>query len=69
MHFDREAMYLTDLAAEVQYIKGTLEAGVYTVNDWRAKKSLPAVPGGDELLVSANLKTLRGLVAEGEKQV
>lgn len=65
-HFDREAMYLTDLSAEVQYIKGTLEAGVYTVNDWRSKKGLPAVPGGDELLVSANLKTLRGLVAEGE---
>ena len=66
MHFDREAMYLTDLGAEVQYIKGTLEAGVYTVNDWRAKKSLPSVAGGDELLVSANLKTLKALVSEGE---
>ena len=65
IHFDREAMYLTDLGAEVQYIKGTIEAGVYTVNDWRAKKGVPAVDGGNELLVSANLKTLRGLVAEG----
>ena len=62
MHFDREAMYLTDLATEVQYIKGTLDAGVYTVNDWRRKKGLPGVVNGDSPLVSANLKTLKEVV-------
>lgn len=58
LHFDRELLYLTDLSTEVSYIKGTLEAGVYTVNDWRAKKGLPALPNGDVALVSANLKAL-----------
>ncbi len=62
MHFDREAMYLTDLSTEILYIKGTLDAGVYTVNDWRRKKGLPGVPDGDAPLVSANLKTLKNIV-------
>lgn len=66
IHFDREAMYLTDLGTEAAYIKSTLEAGVYTVNDWRAKKGLPAINNGDAVLVSANLKTLNALVAEGD---
>ena len=66
IHFDREAMYLTDLGTEAAYIKSTLEAGVYTVNDWRAKKGLPAINNGDAVLVSANLKTLNALVSEGD---
>ena len=63
--FDREKMYLTDLTTEIAYMKGTLESGVYTINDWRSKKGIPRIAKGDAALVSANLKTLDALVAEG----
>ncbi len=68
LHFDREAMYLTDLTTEVAYIRGTIESGVYTVNDWRAKKGLPPVARGDTSLVSANLKALDALVSEARPE-
>lgn len=68
LRFDREAMYLTDLTTEVAYIKGTIETGVYTVNDWRAKKGLIPVACGDTPLVSANLKALDALVSEARPE-
>jgi hypothetical protein len=52
----------------VTYQKKRLEAGLSTVNELRQSENLAPVKGGDEIVVSANLKTLSGLTAEGVKE-
>lgn len=57
--FDRRGIYSTDLASKVDYQFKTIQAGIYSVNDWRRAENLPEVEGGDRVLVSANLKPLQ----------
>lgn len=57
--FDRRGIYSTDLASKVAYQIKTIQAGIYSVNDWRRAENLPEVEGGDRVLVSANLKPLQ----------
>lgn len=56
--FDRRDIYSLDLNSKADYQRKTIEAGIYTVNDWRRIENLPIVDGGDNVLVSANLKLL-----------
>ena len=62
--FDRRSLYACDLASRVQYQTATIAAGIYTVNDWRRQENMPPVPGGDQPLVSANLKTITELQSQ-----
>ena len=62
--FDRRSLYACDLASRVQYQTATIAAGIYTVNDWRRQENMPPIPGGDQPLVSANLKTITELQAQ-----
>ena len=39
--------------------ESTIAAGIYTVNDWRIAENKEPVKGGDVVLVSANLKSLK----------
>lgn len=59
--FDRQSLYACDLDSRVKYQTQTLAAGLYTVNEWRARENMPPVEGGDTPLVSANLKTISEL--------
>lgn len=61
--FDRSAIYDTDLLTRADYQLKTIQSGIYTINEWRQQENRPTVDGGDELLVSANLKGLRQLLA------
>lgn len=64
LRFDRESLYSTDLVTEAAFFEKMLQTGIYTVNELRKKKGLPAVANGDTALVSANLKGLREIVNE-----
>lgn len=66
IRFDREALYTTDLQTEALYYEKMLQTGVYTVNELRVKKGQAPVAGGDTPLVSANLKGLDVVLAEGK---
>lgn len=69
--FDRRGIYATDLTTKVRYQMDTIQAGIYTINDWRAAENMPPVEGGDTLLVSANLKSIKELLntsADGQEQ-
>lgn len=61
--FDRRGLYACDLESRVKYQTNTIAAGIYTVNDWRKQENMPPVEGGDKVLVSANLKDIRGDVS------
>lgn len=54
--FDRRALYACDLDSRVKYQLQTIQAGLYTVNEWRKEENKLPVEGGDKVLVSANLK-------------
>ena len=59
--FDIEPLLQTDLLTQADYINKTISAGVRTVNSWRKKFGQAPVEGGDDVLVSANLKELNSL--------
>lgn len=56
--FDRRGIYQLDLPALADYQLKTIEAGLYTVNEWRALQNQPPVAGGDVPFVSTNLQRL-----------
>ena len=56
--FNRKGIYSLDLQSLADYQKKTIEAGIYTINDWRRLENLPEVPGGDTVHVSTNLAPL-----------
>lgn len=64
INFDIEPLLQTDLITHADYMAKTIAAGVKDVNYWRRKSGQAPVVNGDKVLVSANLKTLDGLVAE-----
>lgn len=65
--FDREAMYSTDLTTKSSYYSSMLSTGIYTVNELRKKEGQAPVPGGDNPLVSANLRTLQDIITDNIK--
>ena len=72
--FGKRRIHVCDLALKRLDAKGQaevdklqLETGAATVNDIRAKYDRPAVENGDEPLASANLMTLKALMAKGEE--
>ena len=58
IRFDREELYSCDLQSQTNYIKGSIESGTSTINEWRTKMNKKPIDGGDKLLVSANLKSI-----------
>ena len=56
-----------DAKGQAEIDKLHLETGVNTVNELRNQYDLPSVPDGDEPLASANLMTLKALMAKGEE--
>lgn len=56
--FDRRGLYACDLDSKVRYQLQTIQAGLYTVNEWRREENKPPVEGGDTVLVSANLRDI-----------
>ena len=64
--FNRQSLYACDLESRGKYWKQVIETGLYTVNELRREENKPDVEGGDTVLVSANLKSITNLAAEGE---
>jgi phage portal protein BeeE len=64
--FDRKALYACDLDTLANYQQKTIQAGIYSVNDWRKYEDQPAVQGGDKVLVSTNLAPIDSKKLSGE---
>lgn len=67
IQFDRSGLYACDLESKAKYENTLLGLG-YTVNELRQMNNRPAVDGGDEVMVSANLKTLNQIKQEGNQE-
>lgn len=64
--FDTTPIYTTDLNTEADYMTKTIAAGTMTVNEWRKKKNLKPVEGGDVTLVSCNVAPIDSAKISGE---
>ena len=64
--FNRRSLYACDLESRSKYWQQAMAAGLYTVNELRAEENRPAVPDGDRVLVSANLRLVSELTADGK---
>lgn len=64
--FNRQSLYACDLQSRGKYWKQVIETGLYTINELRREENKPDVESGDTVLVSANLKSITNLAAEGE---
>lgn len=60
IQFDRRSLYACDIASKVRYQAQAIQSGLYTVNELRREENRPEVPGGDTVLVSANLRNIAG---------
>lgn len=69
--FDRRALNACDLDSRVKYQAQALATGLCTVNELRREENRPPVPGGDKILVSANLRDINessALVAPAQNE-
>ena len=64
IHICEKPLLAMDPERQAKVDKMYLEAGVKTVNELRAEHDMPAVENGDEPLASANLLTLKALLAK-----
>jgi hypothetical protein len=55
-----------DLERQAKVDQLNLQTGAKTINEIRAEHDMPAVENGDEPLASANLMTLKALMAKSE---
>ena len=67
IHVCELALKRLDAKGQAEVDKLQLETGATTVNEIRAKYDRPAVENGDEPMASANLMTLKALMAKGEE--
>ena len=65
--FDETPLFTLDMDTKAKWLKSQQELGLKTVNDMRVEMDLQPVKGGDEVLMSANLKTLAMLKKEGQQ--
>lgn len=63
--FDTTKLFAMDLTTRGKWMRTRLETGTATVNDLRKEMDMKPVDGGDEVLMSANLKSITLLEAEG----
>lgn len=67
IEFDLEKFYTLDLDAMANYMEKTIQCGVYTVNEWRARQGVEPTKGGDEAMISCNVAPLNSAKIRGEK--
>ena len=68
IHICEKPLLAMDPERQAKVDKMYLEAGVKTVNELRAEHDMPAVENGNEPMASANLLTLKALLAKSTSE-
>lgn len=66
--WDERPLFTLDMTAKAAWNKSRLETGLATVNEMRIENDIEPVKNGDEVLLSANLKSVTALTNEGAEQ-
>ncbi|MCM1517526.1 MAG: phage portal protein [Pseudoflavonifractor sp.] len=65
IQFDRRGLYACDLDSRARYQAARLANGTASVNELRKEENMPPIPGGDRILVSANLRGIDEIGMQG----
>ena len=65
-HLCEQPLLRMDKETQAKVDMMNLQTGAKTINEVRAEHDMPSVDNGDEPLASANLMTLKALIAKGE---
>ena len=68
IEFSVKDFYNTDLMTLATVTEKNIQAGLQTINEARRERGYPPVPGGDDLLVSANLMPVGQKIAEDDEK-
>ena len=68
IEFSVKDFYNTDLMTLATVTEKNIQAGLQTINEARRERGYPPVPGGDDLLVSANLMPVGQKIAEDSEK-
>ena len=66
IEFDLEAFYQTDLETMALNMEKCIQYGIYTVNEYRQKRGMPPVDGGDVAMISCNVAPINSQKINGE---
>lgn len=66
--FDRDKMFTVNSITKADYYNKMLQTGAWSVNDVRRKENMPAVEGGDAVLISCNVAPINSSKITGEKK-
>ena len=64
--FDLESFYQTDIETMSTFMEKTVQNGIVLHNEWRAKRDMPPVEGGDTPFVSCNTAPIDSPKIKGE---
>lgn len=68
IEFDMEGLMQGNAEMQADYMKTTIESGVYDMNYWRRKKGQKPVPGGDIPFISCNVAPYNSEKIHGKTQ-
>lgn len=66
IEFDRSSLFACDLESRVKWQAQRIAAGIDSINDIRKSENRAPVEGGDEIFMTANVKSLGSLLNEGK---
>lgn len=69
IEFDLESFYQTDLETMAMNMEKCIQYGIYTVNEYRKKKGMPPVDGGDVAMINCNVAPINSPKIKGEKEI
>lgn len=67
IRFNRDELYATDLSSRMAYIEKRIQTGTMTINEARMDSGMKPVDGGDDLIISANYKSINELTQNGKE--
>lgn len=66
--FDRDKMFTVNSITKADYYNKMLQTGAWAVNDVRRKENMPAIEGGDVVLISCNVAPITSPKITGEEK-
>ena len=67
--FARQQLHACDLDSKTRYQQQALSIGLYTPNELRAEENKAPLPGGDTMLVSANLRGINEIPLQNAQEI
>ncbi|OAV64476.1 phage portal protein, HK97 family [Bacteroidales bacterium Barb4] len=69
IEFDLDKFFTTDFDSLSNYMEKTIQSGIMTVNEWRIKRGMKPIEGGDTPMISCNVAPINSPKIRGEETI